>query len=129
MASRTFRVEESDTRVDLVRPTVRNVTGRVVVKKGPLPYGWLGFLTESSYVTAHISADGSFRTQLQPARHKVELAGMPGGYSLASVRLGNRDASQSVTVGESDISGLVVTVSPPANLPRVRGKVVGVPGN
>jgi hypothetical protein len=127
MPSRTFRVEENDTRVELVRPTVRNVTGRVVVEKGPLPYGWLGFLTESSYVTAHISADGSFRTQLQPARHKVELAGMPGGYSLASVRLDNRDASQVITVAEGDISGLLITVTPPARLPRVRGKVVGIP--
>jgi hypothetical protein len=127
MASRTLRVETSDTRVDLVRPTVRNISGRVVVQKGPLPYGWLGFLTESSYVTAHISPDGSFRTQLQPARHKVELAGMPGGYSLASVRLGNRDASQIITVGEGDLSGLLITVSPPAHLPRVRGKVVGIP--
>jgi hypothetical protein len=127
MASRAFRVEQSDTRVDLTRPALRTVTGRVVVKNGPLPYGWLGFSTESSYVTAHISADGSFRTQLQPARHTVELAGIPGGYSLASVRLGSADASRDVTVGGTDLSGLVITVSTPPRLPRVRGKVVGVP--
>ena len=89
MPSRSFRVERDDTRVDLVRPPLRTVTGRVVVENGPLPYGWLGFLTESSYVTAHIGADGSFRAQLQPARHTVELAGMPGGYSVASVKLGS----------------------------------------
>ena len=127
MPSRAFRVERNDTRVDLVRPALRTVTGRVVVENGPLPYGWLGFLTESSYVTAHIGADGSFRAQLQSARHTVELAGMPGGYSLGSVRLGSTDAAQGVTVEGSDLSGLVITVSPPAHLPRVRGKVVGVP--
>jgi hypothetical protein len=110
-----------------VRPKLRTVSGRVVVQSGPLPYGWLGFLTEQSYETAHINADGTFRTQLQPANHKVELAGMPGGYSLASVRLGTQDLSQAVTVGTSDISGLVITVAPPARLPKVRGKVVGVP--
>ncbi len=127
MPSRTFRVEESDVRVDLVRPTLRNVTGRLVVKSGPLPYGWLGFETVSSYETAHINPDGTFRTQLQPARHKVELAGMPGGYSLSSVRLGNQDLSQGVVVGSSDVTGLVITVSPPANLPKLRGRVNGVP--
>ena len=127
MPSRAFRVEETDVRLDLARPTLRTVSGRVVVQKGPLPYGWLGFLTEQSYETAHINADGTFRTQLQPARHKVELAGMPGGYSLASVRLGTQDLSQAVTVGAGDISGIVITVAPPARLPRVRGKVIGVP--
>jgi len=127
MPSRTFRVEESDVRVDLVRPTLRSVSGRIVVKSGPLPYGWLGFETVSSYETAHINPDGTFRTQLQPARHKVELAGMPGGYSLSSVRLGSQDLSQGVVVGSSDVTGLVITVAPPANLPKLRGKVNGVP--
>jgi hypothetical protein len=127
MPSRAFRVEEMDVRLDLARPPLRTVTGRVVVQSGPLPYGWLGFLTEQSYVTAHISPDGTFRTQLQHARHRVELAGMPGGYSLASVRVGTEDASQGVTVGTGDISGLVITVAPPARLPKLRGKVVGVP--
>src|SRR5262245_20278652 len=127
MPSRTFRVEESDVRVDLTRPTLRNVSGRVVVQKGPLPYGWLGFETTSSYETAHVNADGTFRTQLQPARHKVELAGMPGGYRLASVRLGTEDVSRGVTVGTADISGLVITIAPPAGLPKLRGKITGVP--
>jgi hypothetical protein len=125
--SRTFRVEESDVRVDLVRPTLRTVSGRIVVKSGPIPYGWLGFETISSYETAHINPDGTFRTQLQPARHKVELAGMPGGYLLSSVRLGNQDLTQGVVVGSGDVTGLVITVSPPANLPKLRGKVTGVP--
>jgi len=127
MPSRAFRVEQADVRLDIARPTLRMVTGRVVVQNGPLPYGWLGFLTEKSYETAHINADGTFRTQLQPARHEVELAGMPGGYRLASVRLGTQDVSQGVTVGTADISGLVITIAPPAGLPKLRGKVTGVP--
>ena len=127
MPSRAFRVEQSDVRLDLSRPALRTVTGRVVVQNGPVPYGWLGFLTEQSYATAHINADGTFRTQLQPARHTVELAGMPGGYSLASVRLRTEDVSQGVTVGTADVSGLVITIAPPRGLPKLRGKVVGVP--
>jgi hypothetical protein len=127
MPSRAFRVEQADVRLDIARPTLRMVTGRVVVQNGPLPYGWLGFLTDKSYETAHINADGTFRTQLQPARHEVELAGMPGGYRLASVRLGTQDVSQGVTVGTADISGLVITIAPPAGLPKLRGKVTGVP--
>jgi hypothetical protein len=126
MPSRAFRVEQSDVRLDLPRPPLRTITGRVVVQNGPLPYGWLGFLTEQSYATAHINADGTFRTQLQPARHKVELAGMPGGYSLASVRLGTEDLSQGVMVGTADVAGLVITIAPPRRLPKLRGKVVGV---
>ena len=126
MPSRAFRVEQSDVRLDLARPPLRTVAGRVRVQNGPLPYGWLGFLTEQSYATAHINADGTFRTQLQPARHTVELAGMPGGYSLASVRLGTEDVSQGVTVGTTDVTGLVITIAPPRELPKLRGKVVGV---
>jgi hypothetical protein len=52
---------------------------------------------------------------------------MPGGYALASVRLGNQDLAKGVVVGSGDVTGLVITVSSPANLPKLRGKVVGVP--
>src|SRR4030095_4622835 len=127
MPSRAFRVEQADVRLDIARPTLRMVTGRVVVQNGPLPYGWLGFLTDKSYETAHINADGTFRTQLQPARHEVELAGMTGGSMRASVRVASQDVSQGVTVGTADISGLVITIAPPAALPKLRGKVTGVP--
>ena len=115
MPSRVFQVGETDTRVDLVRPTLRTVTGRIVVQSGPLPHTLLGFSTDVSYVTASISSDGTFRAQLQPARHTIELAGMPIGYSMASVRLGSQDVSQGVVVGAADISGLVITVAPPAH--------------
>src|SRR6185369_2043829 len=45
MPSRAFTVGETDTRVDLVRPTLRTVRGRVMVPTGPLPYSTLGFST------------------------------------------------------------------------------------
>ena len=127
MPSRVFRVGVTDARVDLVRPTLRTVTGRVVVGNGPLPYSLLGFSTALSYVTAPISADGTFRTQLQPARHTIDLAGLPSGYSLASVRLGTQAMPEGIVVGNADVSGIVITVAPPPHLPRLRGKVVGVP--
>lgn len=54
---------------------------------------------------------------------------MPVGYTLASVRLGGQDVSEGVEVGAGDVSGLVITIAPPANLPRLRGKVIGVPAS
>jgi len=127
MPSRAFTVGETDTRVDLVRPTLRTIRGRVVVPAGPLPYGVLGFSTDTSYVGASINADGTFRVELQPARHDVVVAGLPSGYSLDSVRLGSQDVTTGLVVGADDISGLVVTVSPRARLPRLRGTIAGVP--
>ena len=44
-----------------------------------------------------------------------------------AVRLGSQDLQRGVAVGAGDISGLVITDAPPAHLPKVRGKVVGVP--
>lgn len=127
MPSRAFTVGESDTRVDLVRPTLRTVRGRVVASAGPLPYAALGFSTATSYVGAPINADGSFRVQLQPARHDVTVAGLPSGYALGSVRLGTQDVTSGLVVGADDIAGLVVTVAPRARLPRLRGTITGVP--
>jgi hypothetical protein len=48
---------------------------------------------------------------VQPARHKVELGGLPPGYSLAAVHLGNQDVSQGVPVGDKDVTGLVITLA------------------
>jgi len=127
MPSRVFTVGETDTRVDLVRPTLRTVRGRVVASAGPLPYGVLGFSTATSYVGAPINADGTFQVQLQAARHDVTVAGLPSGYSLNSVRLGSRDVTTGLVVGADDVSALVVTVSPRARLPRLRGTIAGVP--
>src|SRR5262245_41254901 len=49
MPSRAFTVGETDARIDLVRPRLRTVRGRVVVPVGPLPYTFLDFSTDTSY--------------------------------------------------------------------------------
>ncbi len=104
---------ETDARVDLVRPTQRRVTGRLVAQTGADPRLILGFTTDHSYVTANGSADGTFTGQLQPATHAIELAGIPIGYSLASARLGSQDVSKRLVVGAEDISGLEIRVAVP----------------
>jgi hypothetical protein len=111
MPSRVFQVGETDTRIDLVRPTLRTVSGRIVAPPGVLRRVLIGFSTERSYVTA--SADGTFSAQVQPARHRIELGGLPPGYTLGSARLGAQDVSQGLVVGEKDITGVDITVAPP----------------
>jgi hypothetical protein len=113
MPSRVFQVGDTDTRVDLVRPTLRTVSGRILAPPGVLRRVLIGLSTERSYVTATTSADGSFSAQVQPARHRIELGGLPPGYSLASVRLGNEDVTQGVPVGGQDVSGVVITIATP----------------
>jgi hypothetical protein len=113
MPSRVFQVGDTDTRVDLDRPTLRTVSGRIVAPPGVLRRVLIGLSTERSYVTATTSADGSFSAQVQPARHRIELGGLPPGYSLATVRLGNEDVTQGVPVGGQDVSGLVITIATP----------------
>ncbi|HLG60150.1 MAG TPA: carboxypeptidase-like regulatory domain-containing protein [Vicinamibacterales bacterium] len=115
MPSHVFQVGETDTRLDLVRPTLRRVSGRLVAQTGSLPRVLLGFSTERSYVTADVRADGTFSAQLQPARHTIELGGLTAGYSLASARLDAQDVSKGLEVGAGDIAGLVITVAPPAH--------------
>jgi hypothetical protein len=111
MPSRAFQVGESDTRVDLVRPTLRRISGRVEAPKNVLARVLVGFSTPTSYVTATMSADGSFTADLQPARHTIELGGLPPDSSLGSARLGAQDLAQGLVVSGEDISGLVITVA------------------
>jgi hypothetical protein len=113
MPSRPFQVGETDARIDLVRPTLRTVSGRIVAPPRVVRRVLVGFSTERSYVTATTSADGSFSAQVQPARHTIELGGLPPGYTLGSARLGNQDVLKGVPVGGEDISGLVITIAPP----------------
>jgi hypothetical protein len=111
MPSRPFQVGETDVRLDLVRPTVRTVSGRIVAPPDVVRRVLIGFSTEHSYVTATTNADGSFSAQVQPARHKVELGGLPPAYSLATVRLANQDVTKGVPVGGENVSGLVITLA------------------
>jgi hypothetical protein len=113
MPSHAFQVGETDTRVELARPTLRRVSGRLVAQRGSLPRVLLGFATERSYVTADVKADGTFSAQLQPARHTIELGGLTAGYALASARLDAQDVTKGLEVGAEDISGLVITVATP----------------
>jgi len=111
MASRPFQVGETDARIDLVRPIVRTVSGKIVAPPDVVRRVLIGFATERSYVTATTKADGSFSAEVQPARHKIELGGLPPGYSLASVHLGSQDVTQGVPVGGDNVSGLVITLA------------------
>jgi hypothetical protein len=111
MPSRAVQVGETDTRVDLIRPTLRTVSGRIVAPPAVVRRVLIGFSTQTSYVTATASADGSFTAQVQPATHRIELGGLPPGYSLASVRLANQDVTTGVPVGGADVSGLVITLA------------------
>lgn len=113
MPSRAFQVGETDTRIDLVRPTLRTVSGRIVAPPGVVRRVLIGFSTERSYVTATASADGSFTAQVQPARHHIELGGLPPGYTLGSARLGTQDVSQGLVVGGENVTGVTLTVAPP----------------
>ncbi len=51
---------------------------------------------------------------------------MPGGYSVATVRVGSRDTAAGLVVGNGDVTGVVITVSAPAHLPRMHGNIAGL---
>lgn len=111
------------------RPATHAVTGRLVVEKGPLPSAILGFRTDDSYVNATINPDGTFSTRLHAGRHVTDLGGMPVGYDMRSVRVGNTDVASGLTVRDADVSNVVITVKAPAQLPRLHGRVNGAPAN
>jgi hypothetical protein len=97
-----------------------------MVEKGPLPRAFLAFSTPQSYVEGTINPDGTFAARLHSARHRVELAGMPVGYSVVSVHVGSQNASETVFVGNSDLSNVLITVGAPRDLPHVRGRITGL---
>jgi hypothetical protein len=126
VASIPFQVAESDVNtLEVVKRPLRTVTGRLVVQRGPLPNALFAFATPTSYVPASINPDGTFTARLHQATHTADLGGLPVGYSLVSVRLGNQDVSKGLVVGADDVSGLVMTVSAPQSLPSLRGRVEG----
>jgi len=126
----SFEVGTSDPRpIQYTRPPTRAVTGRLVVEKGPLPSAILGFRNESGFVTATINADGTFATRLQAGQHVADLGGMPVGYELRSIRVGNTDVAKGLAIKDADVSNVVITVRAPTQLPRLRGRVTGAPAN
>jgi len=114
------------TGLELTAPPTRSVSGRIVVQNGPLPHALLAFATEKSYEDATIKPDGTFTTRLHEARQRVDLAGMPVGWNVASVRIGSQDASEGFLVGNADVSGMVITVAAPQRLPKLRGSITGL---
>jgi len=113
--------------IQYTRPPTHAVTGRLVVEKGPLPSAILLFRTDDNYVTATINPDGTFTTRLQVGQHVADLGGMPVGYDLRSVRIGNTDAAKGIVVKDVDVSNVVITVKVPAQLPSLKGRVTGGP--
>jgi hypothetical protein len=51
---------------------------------------------------------------------------MPGGYAIASVKVGSMDVPE-IAVDKTDVTGVVINVAAPKNLPHLRGKVSGLP--
>ena len=128
MSSLVFDVGSADVVVNLQRPVVRQVRGRIAVQSGPLPIGTLAFSTPTSYVVATIDNDGTFATQLQEGQHRVELSGMPVGYALASVKVGTVETTPGITIAGSDIANVVITVASPRAMTSLRGRVSGNAG-
>jgi len=123
-----FDVDRNDVNnLQLVRPKLHTVSGRFNVARGPLPWALFAFYTDTSYAAADIKDDGSFTVKLHSATHFPDLGGMPSDYEMTKLRLGNQDMTKGLVVGDREISGLVVDVASPANLPRLRGRVTGVP--
>jgi hypothetical protein len=60
---------------------------------------------------------------LHAARHQVALGGLPVGYSLGSVRAGTNDVTDGLAVRDADVSGVVISVRGPRQLPRLRGRI------
>ena len=60
---------------------------------------------------------------MQGGVHRVELRGMPVGYSVESVRIGSADVTtRSLTVTGSPVDDVTITVRAPMELPTLRGR-------
>src|SRR6185503_368042 len=99
------------TNLEIKRQTTYAVSGRVVTTSGPIPTGLLAMVTDTSYVPITINPDGTFTARAHSARHRFDFGGMPSGYAMTSVRVGGLEAANNLTVGTSDVSGVVVTVT------------------
>ena len=125
-----FDVDRNDvTNLQLNRPKLYTVSGRFNVARGPLPWALLAFYTDTSYAAADINDDGTFTVKLHSATHLTDLAGMPSDYEMTRIRLGDQDVTKGMVVGDRDVSGLIIDVTVPDNLPRLRGRVTGVPAD
>ena len=128
LRSKAFDVGDADVpELDFVKPTLRTVSGRLIVDRGPVPHTLLGFVTsDDNFIAATIHDDATFSVQLEPATHRPDVAGMPPGYVVVSVRANGKDISEGIVVGDSDISGVEVRVAARRTLPALRGRITGV---
>lgn len=128
MPSIPFTVGDADVALEIPRPAVRTVSGRVRAEQGPLPRGLLAFVTGQSHVGARINADRTFSVGLHQGTHLADMAGLPVGYAIKSVTLGGRDVTAGLPVGAADLADVEIVLSAPRQLPAVRGRVSGVTG-
>jgi len=113
--------------VELTPLPTKRVSGRIAVKNGSIPYGILGFYTTKTYVQGKINEDGTFNVDLHSTQHQIDFAGLPAGYSLASVKVGDRDVTQQgIVVGNADVSDILITLNAPKHLATVKGKITGL---
>jgi len=131
IASMPITVADEDlSGLELQPLPTRRVSGRIISRNGPIPHGILGFYTEKTYVGGKISENGTFSVDLHSTRHQIDFAGLPVGYSLATVRIGTQDMTQQgIVVGNQDVPDVVITVNAPTRLATIRGKVTGLPAD
>ena len=113
--------------VELTPLPTKKVSGRIVVKNGSIPHGILGFFTAKTWVPGKINDDGTFNVDLHAARHQIDFAGLPVGYTVASVKVGDQDVTQQgIVVANADVSGVLITLNAPKKLATVKGKITGL---
>ena len=114
MPSRAFQVGETDTRVDLVRPTLRTRLGahRRTDRLLPRRADRLFDGTELRDGDDERGRLRSARSCSRPVTASSWAACRPA-ITLASARLGAQDVSKGLVVGAEDISGVTITVAPP----------------
>lgn len=123
-----FRIEDRDvTTLEVVRSPTRQVSGRIVVDKGPLPVSLLSFSTLHGHAAATINPDLTFSVALHADQHRAALDGLPVGYDVRSVRVGSRDVTATgITVADRDVADVTIEVTVRRDLPTLRGRVTGV---
>jgi hypothetical protein len=113
--------------VELTPLPTKTVSGRIVVKNGSIPHGILGFYTVRTYVPGKINVDGTFSVDLHSTQHQIDFAGLPVGYSLASVKIGDRDVTeQGIVVSNANVTDVLITMNAPKKLATVKGKITGL---
>jgi len=131
IASYPVTVGRSDVSgIQLTPLPTKRVSGRITVRNGSIPHGILGFVTPTTWVPGKISDDGTFAVELHSTQHQIDFSGLPVGYSLASVRVGGQDTTAAgISVANTDVSDVVITLNAPKKLAVVKGKITGLPSS